>query len=121
MFRIYRLSFFCIILVTCLAAISAQPADNPANSPVLSRIIINYDSVLFPGFIHKDNEVVFGDKLVLTQHENNIEFELHSGDTVEYRYFLKGFDKEWTPWQKNKIKEYRSEEHTSELQSRCVA
>lgn len=106
MFREYRLSFFCTILVTCLVASSAQPADNPENSPVLSRVIINYDSLLLPGFFAKDNEFVFGDKLVLNQKENNIAFELQSGDTVEYRYFLQGFDKAWTPWQKNNIKEY---------------
>jgi adenylate cyclase len=102
----YRLSLFCIILVTCLAGSSAQPANNPENSPVLSRVIINYDSVLLPASFEKDNRVVFDNKIVLSQHENNIEFELQSGDSVEYRYYLQGFDKAWTSWQKKKIKEY---------------
>jgi class 3 adenylate cyclase len=92
--------------MTCLAALSSQPVRNPESSPVLSRVIINYDSVLLPASFKNDNEIVFGGKIVISQHENDIEFELQSGDSVKYRYFLKGFDKAWTPWKKNNIKEY---------------
>jgi len=105
----YRLSFICTMLVLALtfsAASLSQPADNPENTPVLSRVIINYDSVLLPAFSTKDGEIVFGGKLILSQSDNNIAFEIMSEDTVDYSFFLVGFDKGWTPWQKNNKKEY---------------
>jgi class 3 adenylate cyclase len=102
----YRLSFSFIMLVTCLSVSSAQPVPDPESRPVLTRVIINYDSVLLPSIFKEDNEIVFTGKIILSQHENNIEFELQFGDTIEYRYFLQGFDKDWIPWQKKNIKEY---------------
>jgi len=102
----FRMSLIYIILFTFLAPASAQPANNQENTPSLSRVIINYDSILRPADLTGDKEIVFGGKLVLNQHENNIAFEILSEDSVTFRFFLKGFDKEWTPWQKSKIKEY---------------
>jgi adenylate cyclase len=101
-----RLSFFFSFLVTFLAASSAQPSNNQENIPSLSRVIINYDSILNPAALSKDNEIVFRNRLVLTQHENNIAFEILAEDNVKFRFFLEGFEKDWTPLKISGIKEY---------------
>ena len=109
MFRLFRLSFFCTIIVlalTCPELLSAQKSKNTEHVPYLSKVIINYDSILSPAPGNQHFDIVFTGKLVLNQRNNNIAFEIQSEDQVNYRFFLEGFDKGWTPWQKNRTKEY---------------
>lgn len=109
MFRLYRLGFICTLLVLALACpviLPMQKTTNPEHVPVLSKVIINYDSVLMPASVVRDFNIIFAGELVLNKHENNIAFEIGSEDTVSYSFLLKGFDKEWTPWRSNHIKEY---------------
>jgi adenylate cyclase len=109
MFRLYRPGFICTLLVLALACpviLPMQKITNPEHVPVLSKVIINYDSILMPASVVRDFNIVFAGELVLNQHENNIAFEIGSVDTVSYSFLLKGFDREWTPWRGNNIKEY---------------
>jgi class 3 adenylate cyclase len=69
-------------------------------------VTINYDSVLFPASVKKDSDIIYNRRMVLGQHENNISFEVEPEKEFTYRFFLEGFDKEWTQWQNNNVKEY---------------
>jgi class 3 adenylate cyclase len=66
--------------------------------PILSGIVLNGDSVisLRPG----------ADDLVLDFRSNNIKFELSNADTLQFKYFLEGFDNKWSKWQSVPFKEY---------------
>ena len=109
MFRLYRLGFICTFIVlalTCPANLPMHVTTDPEHVPVLSKVIINYDSVLRPASAIRDFNIVFAGKLVLNQHESNIAFEIGSDDSINYSYFLQGFDREWTPLRSSQIKEY---------------
>jgi adenylate cyclase len=74
--------------------------------PCLKSIIINGDSVIDIPIILNERELFFGTVFILENRNNNITFELSMYDTLEYQYYLKGFDSEWTPWKKTNFKEY---------------
>ncbi|MCX6325551.1 MAG: triple tyrosine motif-containing protein [Bacteroidia bacterium] len=103
-----RLNFFCwIILFLVLSkASAAKPADGSEELPTLKSIIINGDSVLLIPSITKELDMFPKHNLILSYRNNNITFELTFADTLEYQYFLEGFDKKWTPWKHNSCKEY---------------
>ena len=103
-----RLNFILgIVLITFLVKPSAaQTYYDPEITPSLKRILINGDSVIFysdsllirnPGVKHN---------LVLSYRNNNITFEVQPSDSINYQFFLEGFDKEWSGWKKITSKEY---------------
>lgn len=109
MFRLPRLSFIwttIVWLLTWQTVFSSGKFNIYGNSPVLTKVIIGYDSILLPASNNTDRSNVFNGKLVLSQSENNIAFEIGSGQEFSFRYFLEGFDREWTPWESNPTKEY---------------
>ena len=103
-----RLNFLCwIILFSVLSKASAtQPVYGSEETPSITRIIINGDSVLLIPTITKERDQFFGEIFILDYRNNNITFELAHSDNFEYQYFLKGFDSEWTPWKQSSYKEY---------------
>ncbi|WP_258104086.1 triple tyrosine motif-containing protein [Marinoscillum sp. MHG1-6] len=92
-----------------------QPTNllNPINILIRKITSTNVDSVLFSGS--------FSDEGIITMNQpsnqspeykfayNSISFEFSStfaDEDTEYRYFLKGFDKDWSDWQPSTEKEY---------------
>ncbi|MCX6255671.1 MAG: triple tyrosine motif-containing protein [Bacteroidia bacterium] len=103
-----RLNFlFWIILFSGLVKPSAaQPVNGSEVTPSLKRIIINGDSVVSIPSATKEGDLFLIQNFILNHHNNNIAFELEPADTVDYQYFLEGFDKEWTAWKRISFKEY---------------
>ena len=103
-----RLNFLLgIILFSVLSKVSvAQPVCGSEETPSLTRIIINGDSVLLIPSTAEERDLFFRQKFTLNYRNNNITFELAHFDNFRYQYFLKGFDREWTPWNKSSYKEY---------------
>jgi class 3 adenylate cyclase len=88
------------------ASLSAQQIIDSEKYPVLSRVIIDNNSVLSPASNANDKEIITSGKLILKRRNNDIAFEIIAGDTFDYQFFLQGFDRGWTQWQKNNFKEY---------------
>ena len=107
MFNRARLNFlFRVILFSLVSTIlKAQSGISPALIPSLQRILINGDSVISIQADSKKSGLT-AVKLILEYRNNNIIFEYPSDDNSDYRFFLKGYDREWTPRKKNSFKEY---------------
>ncbi len=85
------------LTLRCICAI-----EDP--EPYLSRVIINGDSVIS---YSTDVSVPFVKKnLVLDFRHKNIGFEVSCTDTMAYRFMLRGFDKDFSEWNKTGFKEY---------------
>jgi class 3 adenylate cyclase len=103
-----RLNFLLgIVLISFLVKPSgAQTYYDPDITPSLKRILINGDSVIF----YSDNLLIRNPEvkhnLVLSYRNNNIIFEVQPADSINYQFFLEGFDKEWSGWKKITSKEY---------------
>jgi adenylate cyclase len=107
MYCVYRLAFIVMFLVLPAGlSLNLHAQQVPAGGLMISRIVINYDSVLTPGINPKDFEIVVGNHLVLGRRGNDIGFEMPGDEKGRYRYRLEGFDKKWTTWQSNRFKEY---------------
>lgn len=74
--------------------------------PVLTKVIIDNDSLLYPDSRPKDYDIVFGNLIVLNQRDNNIGFEFADSGKYSYQYFLEGFEKKRPGWQNYHFKEY---------------
>jgi adenylate cyclase len=95
--------FLCTILIESALVFSSFGQDT---IPVLKKVIINGDSVITIDKLTKVRSNEGRGRLILKPDENNITFELSSGEGFEYQYLLKGFDREWTEWRKSSFKEY---------------
>ena len=95
-----------IISINLLTVFTAGKSSGQERSPVVSGIIINSDSILSASGNIKDSLVIYRGKIVLKRKMNNIAFELRTDKPVEYQFMLKGFDKDWSRWQKTALKEY---------------
>jgi adenylate cyclase len=103
----FRLDFiFRIILVPMFICNSVQSADGSDGIPSVSRIIINGDSVILIPETLSERELFFSEPLILGNGKCNIAFELTPDDSVDYQYYLDGFDKDWTGWKQVGFKEY---------------
>jgi adenylate cyclase len=79
---------------------------NPENVPVISRIILNNDSVVSPLTYKSDSLIVYNGSLILKRTKSNIVFEIRSDQNLEFQFMLKGFDSKWSTWKKYSYKEY---------------
>jgi adenylate cyclase len=86
--------------------LSGNYGSDQENIPVLSRIIINNDSVLHPLILKADSLIVYGGNISLMRTKSSIVFEILSGQNTEFQFLLKGFDNKWSNWQKYNYKEY---------------
>lgn len=82
---------------------SHTSSSDPRFNVVLNEVILNKDSILFPAgtgaqlvFTHRQNSLLFD--VGATEYVNN--------NSVQFQYFLKGFDEKWTPPSNLKTKEY---------------
>ncbi len=80
-------------------------SDKEVN-PSLESIVLNGDSVILIPTDLNEREKFFNKVMTLSKHNNNVIFNLTPSDTLRYQYYLKGFDKEWTPWKQSSYKEY---------------
>ena len=74
------------------------------DTPSLKRILVNGDSVIFNSTAWK--RTGSQNNLFLNYRNNNITFELQPADSINYQFFLEGFDKEWSGWKKINSKDY---------------
>jgi adenylate cyclase len=103
--RLIFLCFICLfsVLIKASAAESLSDSERP---PVSVRIVINGDSIVLTPSELKGQEAFLKEKFVLNFRSNSILFEFVHADTLEFQYFLEGFDKDWTPWKQRNYKEY---------------
>ncbi|MBG0860362.1 MAG: guanylate cyclase [Bacteroidales bacterium] len=107
----YRKILFASVIIFLIrmfpGTLSAQPELLAGEDPVLSRIIVNSDSVI--EFTASMSERYQLNKEVMTFgfRYNNLIFELTSPDTLVCMYYLEGFDKDWSlSWLSGNYKEY---------------
>ena len=86
--------------------LQTDPVYGSDETPSLTRIIINGDSVLLITSDLKDQDLLSRQNIILDYRNNNIAFEFSFVKAIDYQYFLEGFDKEWTPWKRTNYKEY---------------
>src|SRR5512133_2606081 len=108
MYYLLRLNFLSgIILFSVFLQTSAvQPSYDTEIIPSIKRVLINGDSVIYSAdssgrYIERPIQ-----NLVLNYRSNNIIFELQPSDSVDYQFFLEGFDREWGGWTRISFKEY---------------
>jgi len=99
---LWRICLFPILL-HAPAEISASFSEE---IPHLNHIILKSDSVIFLPTNKNEGELIPKYNLILNQRNNSLSFELFPSDTIEYQYYLQGFDKKWTSWKNRNIKEY---------------
>lgn len=103
--RRLTLLFAFIGLVRCFHGdLSAQQPNTSV--PILLKVIISYDSILFPGRNPRDYKIVYNRHLVLSKRQNDIGFEIADSATYTYRFFLEGYDRVPTEWLTKNYKEY---------------
>jgi len=74
--------------------------------PFLERIIINNDSIIILKDLSGTTDLAFTEPLIFDYRHNDLLFELSSGDTLAYSFFLNGFDEKWGVWLPGNYKEY---------------
>lgn len=92
-----KTSFLFLLITVSADALPAGFASQDYKMPVLERIILNVDSVI---------ELPVVRPLVLDFRHHDILFQLSDKDSLAYSFFLDGYDKKWSSWQQNGIKEY---------------
>lgn len=77
-----------------------------SHSTFLMRVTINSDSILLPEERERDNEIVFGGRIILGRWNNNIGFEMRDSAGMNFSFFLEGFDNRTDVWHDVRLKEY---------------
>jgi adenylate cyclase len=109
MLGFFRRTLFCIIValpVMSQSGLSGCMATEQDRTPVLSRLIINNDSILSPFSSKADSQIVYSGKIKLRRNTNKIAFEILADSRYEYQYLLKGYSDQWSSWAKYNYKEY---------------
>jgi len=103
-----RLNFFfgIILFSVLLKASAAQTSYDSEPTPSLKRILINGDSVIFISDSSRLPHNELRQNIILNYRNNNIIFEFKPADSIDYQFFLEGFDKEWSSWKRISFKEY---------------
>ena len=102
-----RLTFLCLIILLqgLLEVTVALTYEHSESIPYLIQVVINGDSVISYEGTKKDSFLTTT-PLILDYGSNNIKFRMAPPGDFEYQFFLKGFDRKWTPWDKSSSKEY---------------
>jgi len=108
MFLLVRLNnIFLIIFFTILSNVSAaHVAYDQSDLPSLKSLILNYDSIVIVPSDPEERDRFFLQSFTVDQRNNNIIFVLTPSDSVEYQFFLDGFDRKWTTRRQINYKEY---------------
>jgi class 3 adenylate cyclase len=104
--RIFMFSVFFVSLIYFNADFSSAAMQKEEEAPFISKIIINGDSVIYSYYVSLKTGSAAGENIKLDRRNNNIGFELSHQESFKYRYFLEGFDRDVTPWQKRWYREY---------------
>ncbi|MBP8959273.1 MAG: hypothetical protein KBG40_02480 [Bacteroidales bacterium] len=93
------------------ALVSFEKNDLAQEYPVgdyvfVKRIFIGHDSIIDIVQGNDLNEILRGRKIVLGKRNNNISFQVSAPDTGFLSFMLINFDREWSRWQKEGIKDY---------------
>jgi adenylate cyclase len=84
----------------------AQIINETEITPVLKRVLVAGDSVIY-AFDNTGSETPgLRQDIILNYRNNNVTFEMQPSDSVDYQFFLEGFDKEWSSWRRVSFKEY---------------
>jgi adenylate cyclase len=97
---------FGIILFSLFLKVSAVQISYQDTTPTLKRILVNDDSVIFSAEGSDVQSPSGRQNIVLSYRSNNVTFELQPSDSIDYQFFLEGFDKEWSSWKQIYFKEY---------------
>jgi adenylate cyclase len=102
-----RLSFLLGILLSSefLNAATQTPYDAEP-TPSIKRIVINGDSAIFISDSAKSLPGGLRKNITLSYRNNNIRIEVQPSDSINYQFFLEGFDKKWSSWTFVNFKEY---------------
>jgi len=92
-----KTSLLFLIITVSADASTGGFASQDEKVPVLERVILNVDSVI---------ELPVVRPLVLDFRHHDILFRLSNTDSLTFSFFLDGYDKKWSSWQQNGIKEY---------------
>ena len=103
--RLIFLYLICLFSVV-LNASAVQVGIPSGKIPYLHQIIIKNDSLIIVPAGSKELDQYLKQKLILDFRNNDITFEFMPDDIIEYQFFLKGFDKEWSSWKQRSFKEY---------------
>lgn len=95
-----------IFFLIALGASNAQPVATREITPSLKRILINNDSIISVSDSSGIQYPGVSSGIILNYRYNNITFELQPSEGIDYQFFLKGFDKEWSSWKRINYKEY---------------
>lgn len=93
------------------ALVSFEKNDSAQEYPVgdyvfVKRIFIGRDSIIDIGQGNSLDEILRGRKIVLGKRNNNISFQVSAPDAGLLSFMLVNFDREWSRWQKEGIKDY---------------
>ncbi len=111
MLPVKRFVFPCINLLFSLIPLLSLEARSPGrspDSPVISQIILNNDSIIYLPAGYNSPEKSQNEEFIFSFRENNISFTVESETAYEFRFQLSGFEKTPTKWQKRGFKEYTS-------------
>jgi hypothetical protein len=100
------LSFIIAFLAMNQSGSCAFSSYEQESVPVISRIIINNDSILLPFSVRADSQKIYNGNLRLRHSDNNIAFDIGSDRPLEYQFMLNGYSDKWSLWQKHNFKEY---------------
>jgi adenylate cyclase len=101
----FRLAFLSCIILSSIAVCGSniRVVNDSSGVPSLKEIVVNNNTVIPASDLKSFN----GNKdLVLGYRDNNVSFELSATGENMFRYFLKGFDKDYSPWKNSVFKEY---------------
>ena len=101
-------SFFLksVLFSLLFGAFTMLPLLAQDEMPFIKEAVINSNSVFPLAPDVAAGKTIYPQRLTIGPRENNISFELSHGEGFEFRYFLKGYDHEWTSWKSVSIKEY---------------
>ncbi|HUX55704.1 MAG TPA: adenylate/guanylate cyclase domain-containing protein [Bacteroidales bacterium] len=100
-------NIFLIIFFTVFSIVStAQDSYNKSDLPFLISLVLNGDSTVVISTESKELNRGINQNLTINQRNNNITFIMTPSDSVEYQFYLDGFDNKWSTLKKINSKEY---------------
>ena len=99
----FRFLFGVILLMVLLNASANSVSSETEVVPSLRHVLVN-DSIIYKSDSSKVLNAV--PEIVLGYRDNNIRFEMQPEDSTNYQFFLSGYDRHWSDWEKVAYKEY---------------
>jgi hypothetical protein len=77
--------------------------------PLIRKVTIAKDSIIYSGYSKKDSSIVNNTKIEFKNNSISFEYtypDYNSEEDNKFKYFLQGFDEEWSEWSYQTKKEY---------------